>query len=120
MRDQDSLETMTAEELEAIGALREDYEQLCEQARVPSAGLVWWRATIRARAESARKVEQPLTLAQGLVVAAIAGAACAVVGVIWRAIPELPQPSLVTVLALALAACIVVAPLALVIALARE
>jgi hypothetical protein len=120
MRDQEALETMSPEEVEAIAALRDEYEHACEHARVPSAGLVWWRATIRARAESARKVEQPLSVTQALVVAAIAGAACASLGLVWRAIPAFSQPSLLTVLGLALAACVVVAPLALVLALGRE
>ena len=42
-------------------ALRHDYESLRDDAQLPAAGLVWWRSTIRARAEASRRVERPIT-----------------------------------------------------------
>jgi hypothetical protein len=44
-------------------ALSADFSSAIEQARVPTAGLVWWRAEIRARQESLRVASRPITLA---------------------------------------------------------
>jgi hypothetical protein len=44
-------------------ALRVDFSSAIEQARVPTAGLVWWRAEIRARQDSLRTASRPITLA---------------------------------------------------------
>ena len=44
-------------------ALRSDFSSAIEQARVPTAGLVWWRAEIRARQESLRVASRPIALA---------------------------------------------------------
>ena len=53
-------------------------------ARVPSAGLVWWRATIRARAEAAHTAMQPITVLQGIAGACVAGATAALATLAWR------------------------------------
>src|SRR5689334_16869858 len=45
-------------------ALRSNFSMAIEQARVPSAGLVWWRAEIRARQESLRVASRPIALAR--------------------------------------------------------
>jgi len=39
---------------------REDYASALEQARVPSAGLVWWKAELRARREAIRVASRPI------------------------------------------------------------
>jgi hypothetical protein len=109
-----------AEVVEIAQLLREDHDALCRDARVPTAGLVWWRATIRARAEAARVVEQPMTIAQGVGAAAIIGLFVAVAGLVWRAAPALPHPSGLVTLIIAVAVCVVFAPLAFVLALARD
>jgi hypothetical protein len=44
-------------------ALSTDFSSAISEARVPSAGLVWWRAEIRARQESLRVASRPITLA---------------------------------------------------------
>ena len=44
-------------------ALNSDFSSAIEQARVPTAGLVWWRAEIRTRQESLRVASRPITLA---------------------------------------------------------
>ena len=43
-------------------ALHEDRESLCREAQPPAAGIVWWRATIRARADAARMATKPITV----------------------------------------------------------
>jgi hypothetical protein len=105
------------DERAAIEALRDDYAAACGDAPIPSAGLVWWRANLRARAEAAEKAERPLSVGHGVIGAAVAGAACAAAGVVWRAVP---QPSVTLILSVAVAVCVVVAPLALVLTLAKE
>jgi len=52
-----------------LQTLASERDRLIDQAHVPSAGLVWWRAQIRARQEAARKVAQPIAYAQGIAVA---------------------------------------------------
>jgi hypothetical protein len=101
-------------------ALREDHAVVCRAADVPAAGTVWWRATIRARAEAAQKASRPITVAQGVAAACIAGVAATFAGIAWRAFPTLAQPDPLVMIALGLGVCIVVAPLVLVFTLARD
>ena len=101
-------------------ALRDDYLDACRDARIPSAGLVWWRASLRARAEAAESVERPLTIAHGIIGAGLAGAACAASALVWRSVPAITEPSLLIVVGLVAAVFVVVAPIALILALARD
>ena len=66
-----------ADALEIERALREDHEGLCHTAHVPDAGLVWWRATIRARADAARIAEHPIAVAHSIAGACVVALACA-------------------------------------------
>jgi hypothetical protein len=66
-------------------ALHDDRESLCRK-EPPAAGMVWWRATIRARAEAARAVTQPISALQGIAVACIAGLAAGFVTVVWQSV----------------------------------
>jgi hypothetical protein len=131
-----------AEIAAVAGALREDHGAACRDARVPSAGAVWWRATIRARAEAARTVSQPITILQGIAGACGVGLAAALLGVAWRSFTwfdglagvmtqldgrheELAAASALVLqhgvpLMLVLAACFVLAPFALYIVLADD
>ena len=129
-----------AEIAEVADALRREYESACREARVPAAGTVWWRATIRARAEAARTVSQPITFAQSVAGAVAIGLAAALLGVIWRGMawdgfePLLArldqrstiEPALGAVVpyavpvTLGLIACLVVAPVALYLALSDD
>jgi hypothetical protein len=109
-----------AETIDVSRVLRADQLEVVNAARVPTAGLVWWRATIRARAEAVRVAEQPMTVAQAVGAAAILGLIVALAGVVWRTVPELPQPGLLALLLIGVAVCVVVAPLAVVFALARD
>lgn len=52
-------------------ALSADFSTAIEQAKVPSAGLVWWRAEIRARQEAIQTASRPIALAHYI------GVACA-------------------------------------------
>ncbi|HEX5106938.1 MAG TPA: hypothetical protein VFV95_00765 [Vicinamibacterales bacterium] len=53
------------------------------QVRVPSAGQVWWRATVRARMEAAQAASRPMTWLQGMAGAAAAGLICAMLVLMW-------------------------------------
>lgn len=135
-----------ADLVEVARALRDDRESACRDARVPAAGQVWWRATIRARAEAARTAAQPITALQGITGACAVGLACGLAGAIWRSLQgalqfeelvsrlgtggfDLTAASSLALqlglplgrpLLLALAACLVLAPLALYAALADD
>jgi hypothetical protein len=108
-----------ADLLEIERALREDHDVLCRTARVPDASLVWWRATIRARADAARIAEHPIAVAHSIAGACVVALACALGGLAWRTMPELILQYAVPLVA-ALALCLLVAPLAVVLALARD
>lgn len=73
-----------ADLVEVARALHEDCEWLCREAQPPAAGMVWWRATIRARAEAARMAAQPISVLQGIAGACIVGAAAGLVTIAWR------------------------------------
>jgi hypothetical protein len=73
-----------ADLVEVARALREDREWLCRGAQPPAAGMVWWRATIRARADAARTATQPISVLQGIAGATIVGAVAGLVTVGWR------------------------------------
>jgi len=130
-----------AEVAEIAALIADDHRAGIREAHPPAAGTVWWRATIRARAEAARTVSQPITLAQGIAAACAIGLACGLVGIAWRWMPfngfsdlivgldarrdELATASALLLqhalpLALALAACLVIAPLALYFALGDD
>ena len=129
-------------EQELIEALRAEYEDACREAPLPAAGTVWWRATIRARADAARTAERPITAWQGVAAAAVLGVVAGLGGAAWRGIAaigrfgdviELLQArrseiaaasSLVAAhgvpVLLAIAACAIVAPIAVYLATADE
>ena len=60
----------------ALPLLREQ-EAASLDAQVPTAAIVWWRAQARARQEAARAAARPITIAQGLAFASVAGLAAA-------------------------------------------
>ena len=96
-------------EIAAIAhAFTDDRNALMQSAQVPSSAIVWWRAQMRSRREAAETAAQPMTWAQGLVLACAAGILVAAVGFFsptfmkaleWAtgmsmAAPSLPLPSL--------------------------
>jgi hypothetical protein len=131
-----------ADLVDVASALQEDREALFREAQPPAAGMVWWRATIRARAEAARTATQPITVLQGIAGATIVGAAAGLVTVAWRSVQwvdrigelawqlqsrrsDIAAASTLATghglpILLAVAAGVVLAPLALYIALADD
>jgi hypothetical protein len=75
-----------ADLVEVARALHDDRDALCREAQPPAAGTVWWRATIRARADAARTVTQPISVLQGIAGACIAGGAAGLVTVAWQSV----------------------------------
>ncbi len=116
--------------------LSADQERARHQARVPLAGQMWWRAAVRARLEDAHAVDRPLTWVHGIAGACAVGVACAVIGMSWPSLRGMASwftfeafgvdarmadvAALVTAalqrslpLAFVVAACLVLAPVAL-------
>jgi hypothetical protein len=62
------------------GVLHEEHDVALAEARLPSAGLVWWRAELRARREAVKAAERPLTLVHSLAAASAIGVGAALVG----------------------------------------
>lgn len=58
-------------------------QQALAEMALPTASQIWWRARVRARLEAAELAERPITVAQGLAAAAIAGLAASVIGLRW-------------------------------------
>jgi hypothetical protein len=73
-----------ADLVEVAGALHQDRAARCREAQPPAAGMVWWRATIRARAEAARTVTQPISVLQAVAGACFVGVAAGLVTVAWQ------------------------------------
>ena len=51
---------------DVTGAVVDDRDRAWSQARVPSAGIVWWRAQLRAREDAARAAGRPVAFIQGI------------------------------------------------------
>jgi hypothetical protein len=125
------------------GVLREDYDRVGRDLRVPGAGQVWWRAAMRARLEAVQAAARPITWIHGLTGASAAGLTIAAAGLAWPPVRDAagwagarmttldPQSVALaglvadTVLralpvALVIAAALVLAPLALYFALSDE
>jgi len=99
-----------------LEALRADGESLCGEAPVPPASFVWWRATIRARADAARVAERPIAAAQTFAAACLIALAIGAVSSTWRSLADvLVQHAVVAVLGVAV--CLLVAPVAVLLAL---
>ena len=75
-----------ADVLEVARALHDDRAWLCREAQPPSAGMVWWRATIRARAEAARTAARPISVLQGIAGACFVGVAAGAITIAWQSL----------------------------------
>jgi hypothetical protein len=64
-------------------AIHDERELEYREAQVPSAGLVWWRAELRARQEAIQTVSRPITLVQAFGAASATGAAVALLSRAW-------------------------------------
>ena len=123
--------------------LSNEQERARYAVRVPAAGQIWWRSAIRARLEGAQAAARPMTWLHGIAAACALGLTIAVIGmawpsiqgmVAWLAAQALPADmsvgnvgSLVTAvlqkslpLAFVVAACLVLAPVALYLALSDD
>jgi hypothetical protein len=63
--------------------LRAERDEAWCEARVPTSGQVWWRATMRTRAEAAAAAARPITLLQGLAGVCAAGVCAALIALMW-------------------------------------
>jgi hypothetical protein len=75
--------TICQDVADVFAALSSDRDKVSETLSVPPATVVWWRAQIRAREEASRAAAQPIALAQGVAVACLIGAACALLPLAW-------------------------------------
>ena len=57
---------LCADLVEVARALIDDYPVTTAESRLPSSGLVWWRAQLRARDEDARAAARPIAFIQGV------------------------------------------------------
>jgi hypothetical protein len=73
--------------------LRDERDEALVAARVPSAGVVWWRAERRARLEAAQVAARPITVATGLAIASAIGVLASLAGALawwWRTWLDVP------------------------------
>lgn len=95
-----------------------------QAVNVPSAGQVWWRAQVRARAEARRAAERPMQIVHAVSAACVAGALAAGVGWAWPWMQTALSGAATSQLAfawwLAIGAWLIIAPVALYIVFARE
>ena len=123
---QDHLATCAscAEIFELASALQAEDDEAQRDAKLPAAGLMYWRATIRARAEAARTAEQPITIVQGVAGSCVVGAGVALSAYAWKAVSwpsvEVAAAQYAVPLMLGIALCLLVAPVAVYVALARD
>ena len=103
-----------ADLVEVATALTEDREEAMHAAQLPSSGLVWWRAQLRARQEAARAARRVISVVQTAAVLVAVVAVFLIVG------PALPTIHWTLPLLLALAAPLLLAPVAVYIAVADD
>ena len=108
------------------GQIRQEFEHTKRQARVPTPEIVWWRAQMRAREEAARKAARPIVLTQALAIAALIGLLISLAGRLTLPAFSFPEMSSLSVdlpllrIAIAAICFLVVTPIAVYFALARE
>ena len=105
--------------------VRAEFEHTRMEARVPTPEIVWWRAQMRARDEAARRAARPILFTQALAIAALLGLLISLAGRVTLPSVSLTDMAVSAGLPLVrvavLAACgLVVAPIALYFALARD
>jgi hypothetical protein len=98
-----------------------------EADHLPSSGQVWWRTQVRRRAEARQAAERPMLIVQAVSAACLLGALAALLTWFWPSIRSAggsvigASPATFGVLAwLAIGATVVVAPVLLYLAVARE
>jgi hypothetical protein len=71
-----------------VDLLRKEHAEASREALVPTAGQVWWRATMRRRAEASMAAARPITLIQGVAGASAAGTFAAFVTMAWPSVEQ--------------------------------
>jgi hypothetical protein len=104
-------------------ALRNERDEAMREAPVPTSGQVWWRATLRMRAEAAATATRPIAAVQAVAGACAAGLCAGLLTLTWPSI----QPPLVWVAEqsllwalVVLGATVVVTPVVLYLALSDD
>lgn len=104
-----------------------DDQALQAGADLPSSGQVWWRAQVRQRAEARRAAERPMLVVQAVSAACLVGLLAALVTWYWPSIRSaavwaatISPTSFGVVTWLALGASLIVAPVVLYLAFARD
>lgn len=132
--------------VEVVSIMREERDSVqCEGVNVPAAGQVWWRAAIRARLEATQTASRPLNWLYGVSGACVLGLFVATLGLLWPPVQQAatwigtsvwtfvlglnigstaatlsPLAQTTGVVLLAAAACLLLAPLALYLALSDD
>jgi len=120
--------TLCADVLEVALALHQERQMPAIDAQIPSAGLVWWRAELRARQEALRSVSRPITVVEALGAAAAVGVAAAFLSRAWpwlKAFFVMPDFTALSATQLGLViavtlAVLIIAPLAMYFVLSDE
>jgi hypothetical protein len=105
--------------------VHDDYVHVRHEASMPTADVVWLRAQIRAREESARIAARPIMLTQALAIAALIGLLVSLAGRLSLGVwtwPVLDDGSLLLLLRLSivLACGLIFAPVVLYFAFSRD
>ena len=108
-------------------ALRDDCKDALRAAQLPASAQVWWRASMRARAEATRAATRPITLVQGLAAAATVGVGAALLGSVsfpgwsgWLAAASALVHAQTLALVLLISACVLLAPVAVYLMLSED
>ena len=144
LRDHADACEVCREVVEVAALLREDYDAARQEIAqrdvpLPSAGQIWWRAAVHARAEAAQAAARPLVWGYGVAAACAIGLLVAGLGVMWPSVLPVfdrvgaltarfaPTADLVVAtlraqlpIVITVAACLVAAPIALYYALREE
>lgn len=148
LRDHASACEVCREVVAIVPLLRDDYVEARDaigrrDVPLPSAGQIWWRAAVHARADAARAAARPLVWGYGVAAACAIGLAAAGISLVWPSL--LPMfDSLAAIrgrvtpvalgtadmvmamlraelpIVIAVAACLIAAPIALYLALREE
>jgi hypothetical protein len=106
--------------------IRAEFEHTARSAQVPTAEIIWWRAQMRARQDAARRAARPIVFAQALAVAALIGLLVSVAGRLTLPALTFVELSPLSIslpafyIVIASACCLLLAPLAVFFALARD
>lgn len=113
--------------VEVASLVGADYHASLRTARVPAAGLVWWRMQRRARQDAARTASRIITIVQAIAVSAGVAVAIGIIAATSRAFGFAPAEMSRTLLAqwgvpllIALASWAALAPVALYFAVSKD